>query len=244
MTNNNTDSRRALQQIKDIDDIAKELGISNNDIKVMIEFYVDYKDDDSGPELDLYGFAMTELKFKKESKFISGFRAGTGAIRDHLALGVTGSAGHADIIFKDTDPLGSGVPAYRFSVQSTCKFRFNKNVESVGSFVGSVSDERLKDNIEIIDDPLTKIGKLKGVTFDWKEEAGEVARANGFDTETGLIAQDIENVIPDAVIPAPFNQNYKTINYDKAIPLLVEGIKKLTEKVNQLEATISGSNSS
>ena len=218
--------------------------ISNNDIKVMIEFYVDYKDDDSGPELDLYGFAMTELKFKKESKFISGFRAGTGAIRDHLALGVTGSAGHADIIFKDTDPLGSGVPAYRFSVQSTCKFRFNKNVESVGSFVGSVSDERLKDNIEIIDDPLTKIGKLKGVTFDWKEEAGEVARANGFDTETGLIAQDIENVIPDAVIPAPFNQNYKTINYDKAIPLLVEGIKKLTEKVNQLEATISGSNSS
>ena len=159
-------------------------------------------------------------------------------------MGVTGSASHFDLMFQDTDPLGSGTPAYRWTLNSTEKFRFNKNVESVGSFVGSVSDERLKDNIEIIDDPLTKIGKLKGVTFDWKEEAGEVARANGFDTETGLIAQDIENVIPDAVIPAPFNQNYKTINYDKAIPLLVEGIKKLTEKVNQLEATISGSNSS
>ncbi len=69
-----------------------------------------------------------------------------------------------------------------------------------------------------------------------------MASESGLSSETGLIAQEVEKVIPDAVIPAPFNYKYKTINYDKILPLLVESVKTLSDKVNKLEAIISGSN--
>ena len=55
---------------------------------------------------------------------------------------------------------------------------------------GSISDERLKENIEVIEDPINKIKKLKGVTFTYKKDGKK---------STGLIAQDLQKVLPEAV---------------------------------------------
>ena len=57
----------------------------------------------------------------------------------------------------------------------------------------------------------------------------------------GLSAQDVEKVLPEVIKPAPANEKYKTIKYDRLIPLLVESIKELSAKVeyiDELEARI------
>ena len=55
----------------------------------------------------------------------------------------------------------------------------------------------------------------------------------------GLIAQDVEKVLPEVIRQSPIGKNegedYKTIWYDKLVPLLVEAIKELSDKVDKLE---------
>ena len=89
------------------------------------------------------------------------------------------------------------------------------------------SDENLKSNIRIIENSAEKLSKIKGVRFNWKE--------NG-DNDIGVIAQDVESVIPEAVVTRV--SGIKAVNYDKIIPLLVNTVNELTQKVKQLEERI------
>jgi len=89
------------------------------------------------------------------------------------------------------------------------------------------SDERLKDNINTIEQPLNKVISISGNTFDWNERSNK----NGHDV--GLIAQEIEQVLPEAVVTR--DNGYLAVDYHKVIPLLVEAIKELSDKVDSLE---------
>ena len=89
------------------------------------------------------------------------------------------------------------------------------------------SDERLKDNITAIEQPLNKVISISGNTFDWNEKSNK----NGHDV--GLIAQEIEQVLPEAVVTR--DNGYLAVDYHKVIPLLVEAIKELSNKVDSLE---------
>ena len=89
------------------------------------------------------------------------------------------------------------------------------------------SDERLKDNIKPIDDPLAKVISISGNTFDWNDKSNK----SGHDV--GLIAQEIEKVLPEAVTTR--DNGYLAVDYHKVVPLLVEAIKELSDKVSALE---------
>ena len=89
------------------------------------------------------------------------------------------------------------------------------------------SDERLKDNITPIDDPLTKVISISGNTFDWND------KSNKSGNDVGLIAQEIEKVLPEAVTTR--DNGYLAVDYHKVVPLLVEAIKELSGKVDALE---------
>ena len=89
------------------------------------------------------------------------------------------------------------------------------------------SDKRLKDNITPIDDPLTKVVSISGNTFDWNDKSNK----SGHDV--GLIAQEIEQVLPEAVVTR--DNGYLAVDYHKVVPLLVEAIKELSSKVETLE---------
>jgi len=96
------------------------------------------------------------------------------------------------------------------------------------------SDINLKENIKPIDSPLKAILKLAGYSFDWKKEASEdpnYAHLQGNDY--GLIAQEVEKVIPEAVQTR--EDGIKAVNYNKVIPFLIEGIKQLKQEVDELK---------
>ena len=103
----------------------------------------------------------------------------------------------------------------------------------ITAYSTTVSDERLKHDIKPIENALDKVGQLNGCTFTYNADGKESA---------GLIAQDVEKVLPSAVtekeLPLKIDDGneYKVLQYDQTIGLLVEAIKELTAKVNELEA--------
>ena len=99
----------------------------------------------------------------------------------------------------------------------------------------STSDERLKENIIPIPLALDKVNELNGVTFDWKDGYEDVHQFEGEDI--GVIAQDVEKVIPH-ITNVNKQHGYYGVKYEKLTPLLIEAIKELSQKVNDLEKEI------
>ena len=103
---------------------------------------------------------------------------------------------------------------------------------NVIAYSTTVSDKRLKKDIAPIDNALWRVSQLNGCTFTYLKDDRKSA---------GLIAQDLEKVLPSAVIEdeAVFHgeegETYKTVQYDQVIGLLVEAVKELTAKVEELE---------
>ena len=95
------------------------------------------------------------------------------------------------------------------------------------------SDERLKKNIKKIHDPLAKVLSIGGYTFDWTEESEKE------DSGTGVIAQEIEKLGLPGVVTTRKKTGYKAVDYEKLVPLLIEAIKELNNKVDDLQQQIS-----
>ena len=95
------------------------------------------------------------------------------------------------------------------------------------------SDERLKKNIKKIDDPLAKVISISGYTFDWTEESGKG------ESGTGVIAQEVEKLGLPGIVKTREKTGYKAVDYDKLVPLLIEAIKELNNKVDDLQQQIS-----
>ena len=113
-------------------------------------------------------------------------------------------------------------------------------IGGAGYFSGTVtashnfSDERLKENIVVIPNALEKINTLRGITFTRKSDGS---------SGTGLIAQELEKVLPEAVYESKTmsdddDTEYKAITYEVTVGLLVEGIKELKTKLEAAEARI------
>ena len=92
----------------------------------------------------------------------------------------------------------------------------------------ATSDERLKDHVHPIEDPLDKILKISGNTFEWNDKSGKTGR------DVGVLAQEIEEVIPEVVTTR--DTGYKAVRYEKLVPLLIEAVKELTLELNELKA--------
>jgi uncharacterized coiled-coil protein SlyX len=93
------------------------------------------------------------------------------------------------------------------------------------------SDIRLKENIQSIPNALDKVTQISGNTYDWKAGFESIHSHTGHDV--GVIAQEIEKVLPEVVTDR--ETGYKAVQYEKIVPLLIEAIKELSAKVNHLE---------
>ena len=112
---------------------------------------------------------------------------------------------------------GSIIDALTFDMSEAGAATFNNNVTAF-------SDERLKDNIETLEDGLTKVEQLRGVTYtrDGRENIG-------------VIAQEVEKILPEIVKTADDEMGTKSVDYSRITAVLIEAIKELSAKVKELE---------
>jgi hypothetical protein len=106
-------------------------------------------------------------------------------------------------------------------------------IRATNNITAYYSDERLKTKVGDIEDPLGKVHAIKTMLY----HANEIAVALGYDAsiqEVGVSAQSVQAVQPEAVAPAPIDEQYLTVRYEKLVPLLIEAIKALDHKVDAL----------
>jgi hypothetical protein len=113
--------------------------------------------------------------------------------------------------------IGTTIPQYKLDVAGTIR---GNNV--------SPSDQRLKQNIQPLENSLAKVEQLRGVSFEWKDKKQEAG------TQVGMIAQEVETVIPELV--STDSEGYKSLAYDKITAHLVQAIKELKAQNDALKA--------
>jgi hypothetical protein len=106
---------------------------------------------------------------------------------------------------------------------------FSSSVTAGGDVIAfASSDRRLKDNLTRIESSLEKVGKLSGYSFDWNSNQETYSGK-----DYGVVAQEVEAIFPELVKTR--DNGYKAVKYEKLIPVLIEAIKELNEKVEKLK---------
>jgi cytoskeletal protein CcmA (bactofilin family) len=95
------------------------------------------------------------------------------------------------------------------------------------------SDKRHKNNIQTISNAVLKVKQLNGVTWEWNDDVNEVTKST---PKTGLIAQEVQQVLPQVVIER--ENGFLALDYSKMVGLLVEAIKEQQIQIDQLKAQI------
>jgi hypothetical protein len=106
---------------------------------------------------------------------------------------------------------------------------------------------RLKNILNDIENALEKVLTLNGVYYN----KNDLARSYGYEgdeQEVGLIAQEVEMVLPEVIRPAPFDligeegsisgENYITVLYEKVVPLLIEALKEQKQQIDYLNTKV------
>lgn len=106
-------------------------------------------------------------------------------------------------------------------------------VLATGNVTAYYSDDRLKTRLGVLENALDKIDQLSGFYY----EANETAQSLGYEVhrEVGLSAQDTQKILPEVVAPAPIDDKYLTIRYERLAPLFVEGIKELRQELRSIK---------
>ena len=121
-------------------------------------------------------------------------------------------------------------------------------IAATGNVTAYYSDERLKERTGTINDALSKVCQIE--TFYYKEN--DLAKSFGYnngETQVGVSAQSVEKVMPEVVHLAPFDyetaedgtissksgEEYKTVDYARLVPLLIESIKELKSEIDELK---------
>jgi hypothetical protein len=153
----------------------------------------------------------------------------TGTANQIIANNSTGN-----ILLSTPQNIGTGA---NFQISSlgvgTAASGTSGEIRAVNNITAYYSDDRLKTRLGNIEDALAKVMTLNGFHY----EANKTAQDLGYDVkpEVGLSAQEVQAIMPEVVVPAPIDEKYLTIHYERIIPLLVEAIKELKAEVDSLK---------
>ena len=154
--------------------------------------------------------------------------ANNGALRWQIVLGNNqaegggnGGSGFGIVRFSDAGAL-LDQPIQIARANGVCTFS--------AAIVNGPSDRSLKENIEPIEGALDKVLALHGVSFDWKEDGRR---------DIGLIAQDVEPIVPEIIQDFDEERGLKGIDYPKLTALLIEAVKELASELAAVKAQIA-----
>ena len=157
---------------------------------------------------------------------------GNAASADTVDVTANSTDANQFLLFKASSSTESGAT---IRVDSGAKYNPSSNQLTInGNIIAFASDDRLKTNKAEITNALDKVVSLSGFTYNFNETAAEL----GFNTDityVGVSAQEVKKVLPEAVAPAPVDEKYMTVQYEKIVPLLIEAIKELKAEVDQLK---------
>lgn len=134
----------------------------------------------------------------------------------------------------DTFTLGTSNFVQKSGDTMTGSLNVQGNIVATGDVTayGTVSDIRQKENIVKLDNAMEKVGQLNGYTFNYK---GHKERL------TGVIAQEVEKVLPEAVYETQsvdLNETIMAVRHGNMVGLLIEAMKEQQEQINMLKAEI------
>jgi len=124
-----------------------------------------------------------------------------------------------DMIFQGNDG-GTGITALTLDMSEAGAATFNNDVTAF-------SDERLKTEIETINDALNKVCQMRGVSFKRTDNDGR--------TSVGVIAQEIEKILPEVVREDKTEDKIKSVAYGNIVGVLIEAIKELKNEIEELK---------
>ena len=161
---------------------------------------------------------------------------GGGGVFPKLMISSTADSNGDLMIVTSAGNVGIGLtaPAYALDVSGDVNIaaanvlRFGGTQVCASAGCTAVSDRRLKEDVQSLENSLDNILKLQGVSYDWidKEKYGQ-------SQQIGLIAQDLEKVYPQAVV-TDAKSGLKSVAYDHLVAPLIEAFKELNQRVNEL----------
>jgi len=169
----------------------------------------------------------TDIKLKDNGTEFGSFKI---ASSDFI---IKSAINNKDILFKGQDG-GSTITALQLDMSEAGNAQFlskisGSQIEASGDVIAfSSSDRELKDDIKPIENPLEKMEKIGGYTFDWNDKQQTYTGK-----DVGVIAQEIQEVLPQVVTTR--GNGYKAVKYEKIVPLLIESIKELNKKIEDIE---------
>ena len=207
-------------------------------------------------ESDDTGTGRAALNWYTDDDVILAYGGGNTGVGTNATLGakfhVSGDISGSDVYAQGK--IGSNIRDYiTFTantqmdvyVNNSNEFRFESDGDfhadgDIIGFSSTVSDSRLKDNIITLGGALDKIKSLRGVSYTWN--SGK--RKNTDDI--GLIAQEVEKILPEVITEKKMplmegvdpDTDYKTVNYEKIVPVLIEAIKEQQEQIDKLKKQI------
>tara|TARA_Y100001958_G_scaffold149821_1_gene132852 strand:- start:79 stop:1467 length:1389 start_codon:yes stop_codon:yes gene_type:complete len=170
-----------------------------------------------------------------------------GTTSQAMVLGDTSSGTNGKVLWGVSVNGASSNPTTGSESGWSEKARVEGNGDFVisGSYTPSGSDDRLKKNKVGITSALSKVCAMEGFTFEWNDVADKIGMSDG-DRHFGLSAQTVEPLAPEVVVvndmlvnPDDGTNDYKTIRYDRLVPMLVEAIKDLKTENDELKSRIS-----
>ena len=201
-----------------------------------------YMSEESNSNLKTYVSGTEMLNTTNDGHFFSGFvqvpeyiyhKGDTHTYIRFRGDRITAFAGNVEML--DIVENGAGTATYvdicdRVRVQRDGDLLCEGDV--IANSSTAISDRKLKENIKPITNAVEKVMTLGGVTYNWKKDGGISA---------GVIAQDVEEVLPEVVKEkvGKDGEEFKTVNYDGLVGLLIEGMKEQQTIINRLEERIN-----
>jgi len=156
---------------------------------------------------------------------------------------------HSSSAFYAGNPTGTAYAVYGSDAQFYTYYDRNNtayyfdgsntgdSIRVAGDIVAYYSDDRLKDRKGNIENALEKVLSLNGFYYEANQKAQELGYKKKM--EVGVSAQEVEAILPELIKDAPIGQGYKTLDYGRLTPLLIEAIKDQQKQIEELKELVN-----
>jgi hypothetical protein len=176
----------------------------------------------------------SQITYANISSIPAGIVSGAAQVTPLLPTGVV--SGSSQITLSSTTGYGTVINQNVLTTSSPtfAGLTINGAITATGDITAFfTSDKRHKNSIQTISNAVLKVKQLNGVTWEWNDDVNEVTKST---PKTGLIAQEVQQVLPQVVIERA--DGFLALDYSKMMGLLVEAIKEQQIQIDQLKAQI------